>query len=498
MMRLFLFLFLTLTLMGCGETTDLGTSNDDRPNFVAGELVVQINPRDHSEVLQDYGLEIVHEFDNGVYLVHSPSLETTESVLRQMQGDPRIISPLAIANTEERRRSQAGIQRKKDPLGFWGTNDAPEPPPIVGGDTTSDFEAVGAIVVLDRRGDILASFCSGTLIDDATVLTAAHCVDTLFEAMFMGWTDFEFVIGTSIHTPAGAWERLAITAAISHPDWDPSEDSNDIALLALESPSEVATPALLSQGMDPAEWLSQDITYVGWGYAEDTTTDTSGIKRTVDVPVYDIDDWLFITHGEDNQNVCYGDSGGAAFMTDETGQRRLAGVNAFIFNLEGGPVACVGPDSAAGATRVDAYLDWIGEYVEITPPIRGDFNDDGELNSEDIDHFSYMSSSYMGPISDDELERMDLDGSGFLDDEDRRIWIEDIIGTRLGDIDLDLDVDTRDITAIITNYWPDASACDVPSTPGLCRVWANGDVDGDGDIDTGDITHAIINFHFGY
>jgi hypothetical protein len=492
MMRLCL--FLTLTLLGCGEATDRGESNDDRPSFVAGELVVLVNPRDHSQVLQDYGLEIVKTLDEEMLLVRGLNQESTEPLLKQMQGDPRIISAQATTYTEEVRRNQARIQKEKDPLDFRGTRDGPLPAPIVGGDTTSDFEAVGAIVVLDRRGDILASFCSGTLIDDSTVLTAAHCVDTLFEAVVMGWTDFEFVIGTSIHTPSGAWERLAITAALSHPDWDPSEDINDIALLRLEGPSDVATPALLSQDIDPTEWLGQDITYVGWGYADDTNTDTSGIKRTVDVPVVAVEDSVFITHGEDNQNVCYGDSGGAAFLTDETGQRRLAGVNAYIFNLGGGPVACVGPDSAAGATRVDAYLDWIGEYVELAPPIRGDFNRDGVLDSEDIDHFSYMSSSYRGPISDDELERMDLDGSGALDEEDRRIWTEDIIGTRLGDIDLDRDVDTRDITAIITNYWPDASACDVPSTPELCRVWDDGDVDGDGDIDTRDITLAIINF----
>lgn len=107
---------------------------------------------------------------------------------------------------------------------------------------------------------------------------------------------------------------------------------------------------------------------MGWGDADDTTADTSGIKRTVDVPVYAIYDSLFITHGEDNQNVCYGDSGGAAFLTDETGQRRLAGVNAFISNLEGGTVTCEGSDSAAAAMRVDAYLGWIGEYVELEPP----------------------------------------------------------------------------------------------------------------------------------
>ena len=116
---------------------------------------------------------------------------------------------------------------------------------------------------------------------------------------------------------------------------------------------------------DPTAWVSRDITYVGWGDADDTSTDTSGVKRTVDVPLYALSESLIVTHSEDNKNLCYGDSGGAAFLTDETGQFRLAGVNSFIYSLEGREPTCEGSDTAAGSERVDFYLDWIGEYVEL-------------------------------------------------------------------------------------------------------------------------------------
>ena len=118
---------------------------------------------------------------------------------------------LVEAGPHARPATSAGIQRVEDAVRFRDTNEGPLPPPIVGGDTTSDFEPVGALVVLDRRGDILASFCSGTLIDDSTVLTAAHCVDALDDIAALGLTEFEFVIGTNVYTPSGAWERLAIT-----------------------------------------------------------------------------------------------------------------------------------------------------------------------------------------------------------------------------------------------------------------------------------------------
>ncbi len=257
------------------------------------------------------------------------------------------------------------IRRLRAPTGFRGTQETPPPPPIVGGDTTSDFEAVGALVVLNRSGGILASFCSGTLIDDSTVLTAAHCVDALRRLETLGLSDFEFVIGTNVYTPSGAWERLAVTEAIQHPDWDPEANGNDLALLRLDGPAELAEPVLLNHSDNVADWLAGDITYVGWGDADDTSTDTAGIKRTVDIPVYALYDSLVITHSEDNQNLCYGDSGGAAFLTDGTGQMRLAGVNTFIFSLEGRTPTCEGSDSAGGAERVDFYLDWIGEYVEL-------------------------------------------------------------------------------------------------------------------------------------
>ena len=52
------------------------------------------------------------------------------------------------------------------------------PPPIVGGSVTNSFLQVGAIAALDPNG-YGAAFCSGTLIDDTWILTAAHCLDDI-------------------------------------------------------------------------------------------------------------------------------------------------------------------------------------------------------------------------------------------------------------------------------------------------------------------------------
>ena len=54
-----------------------------------------------------------------------------------------------------------------------------------------------------------------------------------------------------------------------------------------------------------------------------------------------------------------------------------------------------------------------------------------------------------------------------------------------GDINLDHDVDTRDLTAMIIGF---------TSAGGTGKTWNTGDTDGDGDVDSGDLTTAIINF----
>lgn len=243
--------------------------------------------------------------------------------------------------------------------------DAPPPPPIVGGSVTADHAAVGALVAVNTDGSIAGSFCSGTLIDREMVLTAAHCIDGLEDIVAMGYRDFEFVIGYDVHTSQGTWERIPLSEWFQHPQWDPAGYENDLALVALATPSELALPALLHSPGPEAGWQDTLISYVGWGKADDSEADTSGIKRTVDVPFYELYELVFLTHDPNSRNVCYGDSGGAAFITDEDGVMRLAGVNSFIFSLDGGSPVCSSAQSAAGAARVDQYLGWIGTYVDI-------------------------------------------------------------------------------------------------------------------------------------
>jgi len=81
--------------------------------------------------------------------------------------------------------------------------DSPTPPPIVDGQPTSAFKAVGALVAVNNAGNDYFEFCSGTLVDDKAVITAAHCIESIFEYIDYGYPYFLFVVGTDVYAEGG-------------------------------------------------------------------------------------------------------------------------------------------------------------------------------------------------------------------------------------------------------------------------------------------------------
>ena len=238
----------------------------------------------------------------------------------------------------------------------------PAPPPIVNGSITLDFVQVGAIMAYSEQYGGM-SFCSGTLIDEMWVATAAHCLEAVEEYAGYGM-DIYFLLGHNLYSEDGVDYYDTVADWIIHPEYSGSSGyiSSDIGLMELSTGISEVEPVPLSQEVPSELWIGEYLDYVGWGVTRDEGQD-SGKKRTTSIPYNAMDDTFIYAYDPDT-NLCSGDSGGAALRWTEEGYT-LAGVNSFVFSVQGSQ-PCVG--GASGSTRIDAYYDWIREYVPEPPP----------------------------------------------------------------------------------------------------------------------------------
>lgn len=115
-------------------------------------------------------------------------------------------------------------------------------------------------------------------------------------------------------------------------------------------------------------------------------------------------------------------------------------------------------------TPLDASFD----DLYFVPFVEGDFDRDGELTSDDIDLLTAGSG-------------FDLNEDGAVDVKDRRVWIEDLFGSFLGDADLNAGVEFADFLSLSANF-------------GEAGGWEAGDFDGSGDVQFADFLLLSDNF----
>jgi hypothetical protein len=224
---------------------------------------------------------------------------------------------------------------------------AQEAPPMVGGTTTSDYEQVGVLVACTSDG--CWDFCSGTLIDDTWVLTAAHCVAAMDEAVRYYRATPYFGVGPTVDSLTDYQE---VVQYIEHPSYSERTLANDIGLLELAGTLSGIDPMPL-RDESPSSIGSDTFRYVGYGVTRDDRSD-SGTKRYGDIPLDSYDDqFIYAYDSSGRTNVCFGDSGGAG-LEPVSGGYLLGAVNSFV------APGCAG--GYTGGTRVDIYIDWIASY----------------------------------------------------------------------------------------------------------------------------------------
>jgi secreted trypsin-like serine protease len=214
---------------------------------------------------------------------------------------------------------------------------------IVGGTAVPDGKYPFIAALLDTRFGSTAfqqQFCGGTLIDQDSVLTAAHCVFGESAA------PLRVTVGRTVLDSDQGQER-SVSEIFVHPLYNPSLDNAyDAAVLELSSPvSGIAPIKLARANQNFLESPGNDATVAGWG---NTIAQPAGGSagssfpdrmREAQVPlvsddqakeVYGSDYFkrLMVAAGKAGKDTCQGDSGGPMFA-ELSGKYRQIGITSF-------------------------------------------------------------------------------------------------------------------------------------------------------------------------
>lgn len=284
------------------------------------------------------------------------------------------------------------------------TQQAPSPSaslvePIIGGNPVAEGAFPG-VVWLD-------SGCTGVLVDEDTVLYAAHCGDQASEAWFGDKLTVEVdeANDTTRVVDADAHTHIPIDFCRLHPEPQLGQPT-DIAYCRLKQPAMgrelLPTPLLGCERS--ALRVDQPVTMVGYG--RDPVADTVGAKMVAETPLT----WTItvLIAGNSEKGSCGGDSGGPLFVRtdslnpDWAPRWRLAGI------LSSGAAG-----EACGSGRyvdVATALDWVEQETrrDLSPcgPADGSWNPSPRCRAAALDENG-------APLTEGATEFSDTCGAAF-------------------------------------------------------------------------------------
>lgn len=225
---------------------------------------------------------------------------------------------------------------------------------VVGGGAAS-LEAFPFLVALQfTTGE---TFCTGSLITQSVVLTAAHCVVGNFDVLPA--SRLQVRAGNASLT--GDAEVLAVRRVIIHENYFDASGF-DIALLELAEASDQPTVELLEP--DEASLVAPlaSAVVIGWGALADgaypdllheANTTLVGGQACAEAGTFDDDNELCVLQTGGGVAPCFGDSGGPLLVHDAVGNWRHAGV------VSRGSIPCGEEGDPDIYTSTPALLEWI-------------------------------------------------------------------------------------------------------------------------------------------